>query len=64
MIYHKYETERGYVTNEIYDDEFVTYCGDCSKEIKLEKDVLIQVLKDGDLSATVIYCHDCSLRGD
>ena len=34
MIYHKYESsDRTTIINEIYDDELITYCGDCAKEI-------------------------------
>lgn len=62
MIFHKYETERGYVINEVYDDEFVTYCADCGTEIKLEPSDIAQILKGGDFSGTIMYCHDCSER--
>ena len=60
MIYHKYETDRGYKVNEIYDDEFVTYCTSCKKEISLDLDEVKDTLNlGGSFDSTSYKCTDC-----
>lgn len=61
MIFHKYETERGYQINEIYDDEFFTYCIGCNKEMNLDIDEIKQTLYEGgSFDSTSYKCIDCS----
>lgn len=45
---------------DLYDDEIYTQCPKCGKEIQVETEVLRQVLLDGDLASTSLYCEKCS----
>lgn len=45
---------------DLYDDEIFTQCANCGKEIQVETEELRQVLQDGDLTSTSIYCKNCS----
>lgn len=61
MIYHKYETDRGIVIKELYDDELVTYCGTCEKEMNIDLEDISNIHEDGaDFSGTTFYCVNCS----
>lgn len=44
----------------IYDDEIFSYCLDCSKEMQIETEELVQILRDGSLCGTSIRCADCT----
>ncbi|ARK32175.1 hypothetical protein BkAM31D_21280 [Halalkalibacter krulwichiae] len=45
---------------DIYEDQIFTKCPDCEVEIQADNDLLISVLKDGDLSSTSIICEQCT----
>lgn len=45
---------------DLYDDEIYTQCPKCGKEIQIETEVLKQVLEDGDLASSSLYCEKCS----
>lgn len=62
MIYHKFKVDdRQTVINELYDDELVTYCGDCRVEIPVELSDLKFLHDTGaDMAGTTFYCQGCS----
>lgn len=41
---------------EIYGEEIHTRCFNCGKEMQVDEEMLLEVLKDGDLSSTSISC--------
>jgi len=45
---------------DLYDDEIYTKCLKCGKEMQVETEILKQVLEDGDLSSSSLYCEKCS----
>ncbi|MCI9247462.1 MAG: hypothetical protein HFJ30_10285 [Clostridia bacterium] len=45
---------------DLYDDEIYTQCSKCGKEMQVETEVLRQILQDGDLASTSLYCGKCS----
>lgn len=45
---------------DLYKDENYTQCPKCGKEIQIETEVLKQVLEDGDLASSSLYCEKCS----
>ena len=45
---------------DIYDDEIFTQCPKCGKEIQVDNETLVNILKDADLSSTSLYCGKCS----
>ncbi len=45
---------------DLYDDEIYTQCPKCGKEIQAETEVLKQVLEDGNLASSSLYCEKCS----
>lgn len=57
MIYHRKNLEDGKLELGIYDDELVTYCCECGKEIKLDHED-IKHLESFD--STHYYCDDCA----
>jgi hypothetical protein len=46
----------------IYGDNIYTDCLKCGKEIQVDEDLLRQVLINGDLCGTSLYCQECSER--
>lgn len=64
MIYHKYESsDRTTIINEIYDDELITYCGDCAKEIPVTLDDICHINMEGsDFAGTTFFCPECSKK--
>lgn len=64
MIYHKYKVdERTTVINELYEDEIVTFCGDCNKEIGVTLDDICHINMEGaDFSSTTFFCAECSKK--
>ncbi|AUS03599.1 hypothetical protein M5W76_18020 [Paenibacillus larvae] len=46
----------------LYEDEIITYCGDCKKELQMDSEWLAEILKECDLSGTVVYCSDCTQK--
>lgn len=63
MIYHKYETDRGFVINELYDDELITCCGDCEKEIPVTLEDFNHLYeREIDMAGTTLFCNVCSKR--
>lgn len=44
----------------LYDDEIYTQCAKCEKEIQIEKEELKQILENGDLASTSLFCEKCS----
>lgn len=65
MIFHKFETERGYQINEVYDDEFYTYCTQCEKEMNLDLNEIKQTLdQGGSFDSTSYKCVSCSAKND
>lgn len=45
---------------DLYDDEIYTQCPKCGKEIQVETGELNQVLENGDLANSSLYCENCS----
>ena len=63
MIYHKFERENKIITEELYEDEIFTFCGDCSREIQLTLEDIASIYKDhGDFSGTTFFCIKCSKK--
>lgn len=62
MIYHKFKIDdRQTAINELYDDELITYCGECGKEMEVTLEDIAQIHEqDCDLAGTVFYCVQCS----
>lgn len=57
MIYHRKNLEDGKLELGIYDDELVTYCRECGKEIKLDHED-IKHLESFD--STSYLCAECT----
>ena len=47
---------------DLYDDEIYAQCTKCGKEIQVDNETLIQILKDGDLAGTSLMCNECSAK--
>lgn len=64
MLYHKFSHDvHGEIVTELYDDEIITYCGGCNKEMPVEKEVIMAIWNEGnDFVGTTFYCHECSER--
>ena len=64
MLYHKYKgSDRQTVVNELFEDEIITYCGDCSKEIEIFLDDICHInMEGGDFAGTTFFCTDCSQK--
>lgn len=45
---------------DLYDDEIYTTCPICGKEVQVDPMDFAEVLKEGDLAGTQIYCDKCS----
>ena len=58
MIYLRKNLEDGKLETGIYDDELVTYCYECGKEIKLDED--IKHLESFD--STSYLCAECAKK--
>ncbi|WP_329753433.1 hypothetical protein [Catenibacterium mitsuokai] len=59
MIYHRKNLEDGKLELGIYDDELVTYCCECGKEIKLDHED-IKHLESFD--STSYLCAECAKK--
>ena len=60
MILHKYETDGRIKYTEIYDDELVTFCGGCNKEIEVTLKDISQIYESkSDFAGTMFYCKSC-----
>lgn len=59
MIYHRKNLEDGKLELGIYDDELVTYCRECGKEIKLDHED-IKHLESFD--STSYLCAECTMK--
>lgn len=59
MIYHRKNLEDGKLELGIYDDELVTYCCECGKEIKLDHED-IKHLESFD--STSYLCAECTKK--
>lgn len=59
MIYHRKNLEDGKLELGIYDDELVTYCRECGKEIKLDHED-IKHLESFD--STSYLCAECAKK--
>lgn len=44
----------------LYDDEIYTNCAECGKEIEVDTAFLADILQDGDLVSTAVFCEDCA----
>lgn len=61
MIFHKYEVDGRTIYTELHDDELVTFCGKCNKELEVTfKDVSQIHQVGGDFGGTTFYCKECS----
>lgn len=62
MIYHKFkQDDRSTIINELYDDELITYCGSCQKEMEVTREDILNIYAMGsDFSSTTFYCKSCS----
>lgn len=57
MFYLKTEIEGKIQNIDIYDDEIFTTCIECGKEIQVDTETIISILKDGgDFASTSISC--------
>ncbi len=54
-------TDLSEVKIEITDSNVYTKCPACRKEISVD---LVEVLKEGDLLGTSVFCEDCSVKLD
>lgn len=53
-----------YITIEIYDDMFYTYCPRCGKEQNLDIKYIEANLKSGgSFDSTTYYCSECDKKG-
>jgi len=66
MIFHKFElNDRSVVTNELYEDELVTYCGDCGKELEIGIEDINHIHNEGaDFAGTTFYCNGCTPKAN
>ncbi len=63
MIYIKKKYDNGIeVNSEVYEDEFYSACPICGKEVNLDREMLIHVLQEGDMTGTSFYCEECSRK--
>jgi uncharacterized Zn finger protein len=46
----------------LYGDQIYSPCPDCGKETEVDEEVLLEILKDGDLAGTAVYCESCSVN--
>lgn len=62
MLYHKFKlNDQTELKVELYEDEIVTYCGGCNKEIEVGLDEIVQIYKEGaDFSGTTYFCNSCA----
>ena len=62
MIYHKFkQDDRTIIINELYDDELITYCGGCQKEMEVTREDILDIYAmESDFSSTTFYCKSCS----
>lgn len=58
MIYHKFkQDDRTIIINELYDDELITFCGDCGKEMEITLEDLAHLHSfEADMAGTTFYC--------
>ena len=61
MLYHKFSHDvHGEIKTELYEDEIVTYCPTCQKEIQVEPELIAEIINSGaDFAGTNIYCNGC-----
>jgi hypothetical protein len=46
---------------ELYEDEIITNCGNCGKELPVEPEEIAEIISNGcDFVGTTFYCEDCS----
>ena len=65
MIYHKFKVdERTTVINELNEDELVTFCGGCRKEMEITLEDVQHIHEtEADFCGTTFFCTKCtSLR--
>lgn len=62
MFYTKITTVQCYEIKIPLDEGIFTDCYECDKEIAVDEELLLGVLKDGDLATTKILCRDCSIK--
>lgn len=63
MIFHKYEVDGRTIFTELHDDELVTFCGKCNKEIEVTLEDISQVHQfGGDFGGTAFYCEECTVE--
>ncbi len=61
MLYIKTEiSDNVEIKVDLYEDEIYAQCPRCGKEIQVSTDVLKDILEDGNLSGTSLYCGECS----
>ena len=59
MIYHRKNLEDGKLELGIYDDELITYCCECGKEIKLDHEDIKHLES---LDSTSYLCAECAKK--
>ncbi|GIP63319.1 hypothetical protein J32TS6_18740 [Virgibacillus pantothenticus] len=64
MLWHKIPEQDGTFTfAELYEDEIVTYCGGCEKEMELTLEDIAAIHEQGDdFCGTTYYCKECAKR--
>lgn len=61
MVFHKYEVDGRAIYTELYDDELVTFCGKCNKEMEVTLEDISKIHQiGGDFGGTTFYCEECS----
>jgi hypothetical protein len=61
MFYVKQVMESGIeIKVPVTEEDIVTNCYECQKEIQLDAERLISILDDGDLNSTKLMCDTCS----
>ena len=60
MIYIKKKQGSDLMISSVYEDEFYCRCPKCGKEVHLDKEMLKEVVNNGDLGTTAFYCKDCN----
>ena len=58
MVYIKRNFGDVEIKSVVYQDEFYTQCPTCKKEMQLDTEQLIGIIKDGDLASTITFCSE------
>jgi beta-glucosidase/6-phospho-beta-glucosidase/beta-galactosidase len=63
MLYHKFKTGGTTIINELNDDEIITFCGGCRKEMDVTLEDIAHIHEKGaDFCGTTYYCKECAKR--